>query len=553
MNFKPLLLLVGWSLLVACQSNDGGQTAAAHIQDAVDEQAGQSHSVSAPLTQVPDAVSALLAGGAGVSEQQPSLFSEERFDVKAEQVAAAVFFSGLVEGTPFSVAIHPQVQGAISLDLKQVTLQEALDLSEEMYGYDIQRSGNVFRVYPSGIRTETFTVNYLLMTRDGSTQSSIMSGGVSQFDNNNNRANNGGLNNFGGNSQTGGNQYSNNVNASNNINGTNILTRTQTNFWKDLKEALMTLVGGQEGRSVIVSPQAGLVTVRAMPDELRAVGEFLARSQQTIQRQVVLEARIIEVTLNDEYQQGIDWSKLNFSTRTGPISFSGMDVGNDLSASLGGITSIAFGTNSFSSVLSLLSSQGNMQVLSSPRVTATNNQKAVIKVGDDEYFVTDVSSQSTISSSTTAVTPNIELTPFFSGIALDVTPQIDEEGGVLLHVHPSVIETEEQEKVVTLNEERFVLPLAQSNIRESDTIIHARSGEIVVIGGLMQTIISENHSKTPVLGSIPVLGELFKNRREVEQKKELVILLKPTVVGPDTWRKQLMQSRDQVRDWISEN
>ncbi|WP_338143945.1 secretin N-terminal domain-containing protein, partial [Bowmanella dokdonensis] len=104
------------------------------------------------------------------------------------------------------MAIHPQVQGAISLDLKQVTLQEALNLSEEMYGYDIQRSGNVFRVYPSGIRTETFTVNYLLMTRDGSTQSSIMSGGVSQFDNNNNRANNGGLNNFGGNSQTGGNQ-----------------------------------------------------------------------------------------------------------------------------------------------------------------------------------------------------------------------------------------------------------------------------------------------------------------------------------------------------------
>ena len=182
--------------------------------------------------------------------------------------------------------------------------------------------------------------------------------------------------------------------------------------------------------------------------------------------------------------------------------------------------------------------------------TATNNQKAVIKVGDDEYFVTEVSNQNTITSGSTTVTPNIELTPFFSGIALDVTPQIDEEGGVLLHVHPSVIETEEQEKVVTLNEERFVLPLAQSNIRESDTVIHAKSGEIVVIGGLMQSMVSEQNSKTPLLGDIPLLGNLFTNKRDVESKKELVILLKPTVVGSGTWHKQVKQSREQLADWL---
>ena len=164
--------------------------------------------------------------------------------------------------------------------------------------------------------------------------------------------------------------------------------------------------------------------------------------------------------------------------------------------------------------------------------------------------MTDVSSQSTVTAATSSTTPNIELTPFFSGIALDVTPQIDVQGGVLLHVHPSVIETEEQEKVVTLNEEQFVLPLAASNIRESDTIIHARSGEIVVIGGLMQSIISETESKTPLLGDIPLLGNLFKNRQETETKKELVILLRPTVVGADTWRQQLIRSRNQMADWL---
>jgi MSHA biogenesis protein MshL len=183
-------------------------------------------------------------------------------------------------------------------------------------------------------------------------------------------------------------------------------------------------------------------------------------------------------------------------------------------------------------------------------VTAINNQKAVIKVGDDEYFVTDVSSQSTISNSSTSVSPDIGLTPFFSGIALDVTPQIDENGSILLHIHPSVIETEEQEKVITLNEEQYILPLAQSTIRESDTIIRASSGEIVVIGGLMQSVVTNEESKIPLLGDIPFMGNLFKNKREKETKKELIILLKPTVVGENTWRTQIEASRSQMADWL---
>ncbi|GAB3027285.1 pilus (MSHA type) biogenesis protein MshL [Bowmanella dokdonensis] len=545
-----ILFLSAW--LTACQTNDAGQTVSRKLDEAVAQQQ-LAEQPKAPLQQVPADISQLLKDeGSLLAQQEGGLFGEERYDIRADQTEAGAFFAGLVEGSPFSVAIHPQVQGRISLDLKQVTLNEAMDLVSELYGYDIQRSGSIFRIYPAGMRTETYSVNYLLMTRDGATQTSIVSGGVSQKDQQNNQN---GQSSFGGNQMTGAGQYGNASFGANNINGTNISTRTETDFWKNLKETLQSLVGNEAGRNVVVSPQAGLVTVRAMPDELRVVRNFLERSESTVQRQVILEARIVEISLNDEYQQGINWSQVLAHTGSTDFRFStsGFSAGNSISATLGGVTSLAFVNQDFSGVLNLLSTQGNVQVLSSPRVTATNNQKAVIKVGDDEYFVTDVSSQSTITAATTSTGPNIELTPFFSGIALDVTPQIDDKGGVLLHVHPSVIETQEQEKVVTLNEERFVLPLAQSNIRESDTVIHAKSGEIVVIGGLMQTIINEVHSKTPLLGSIPLLGELFKNRREVEQKKELVILLKPSVVGPDTWRKELMRSRDQVRDWVDSN
>ena len=438
--------------------------------------------------------------------------------------------------------------GDISLDLKQVSLAEVFDLVSEIYGYEIERKRNIYRIYPSGMRTETFAINYLLMTRDGSTQTSITSGGVSQESGNNNSNNS--QNGYSGNSSNSGS--SSNFGSSSNINGTNISTRTETDFWAELLATLESMIGEGDGKSVMVTPQAGLVTVRALPKEIRAVKAFLDVSEDIIQRQVILEARIIEVALNDGYQQGINWGQILANSGSTDFQFSNTagNIGNSISAALGNITSLSFINKDFSGVLSLLSTQGNVQVLSSPRVTAINNQKAVIKVGDDEYFVTDVSSQSTISSSTTSVVPNIELTPFFSGIALDVTPQIDADGMVLLHVHPSVIETEEQEKIVTLNEEQYVLPLAQSNIRESDTVIRAKSGEIVVIGGLMQSIISESESKTPLLGDIPIFGNLFTNKSNSEIKKELVILIKPTVVDKDTWKQQLRRSRDQMADWL---
>ncbi|GBL03631.1 pilus (MSHA type) biogenesis protein MshL [Glaciecola sp. KUL10] len=487
----------------------------------------------------------LLSLGAG--EQSNSLFGVEKYDISARDVDAVSFFSSLVDDTPYSVALHPAVQGNITLDLKQVELGQVMSLVSDLYGFHIEKMGNIFRVFPAGLRTETFSVNYLLMQRDGNTQTSIISGGVSQ-NANSSGGNFGGQNNFNGNNGGqigGGNQSGFNS-------GTSITTRTETNFWDELQEKLMTMIGEADGRAVMVSPQSGLVTVRALPDEIKSIKRFLNHSEKNLQRQVVIEARILEVILNDEYQQGINWTQVLANAGSTDFQFatSAGGFGNEISAALGGVTSLSFLNQDFSGVVNLLETQGNIQVLSSPRVTAINNQKAVIKVGDDEYFVTDISSQNTITANSTSVVPDIELTPFFSGIALDVTPQIDENGSILLHIHPSVIETQEQEKVVTLNQEQIVLPLAQSTIRESDTIIRATSGEIVVIGGLMQSVITDENSQTPLLGDIPVLGNLFKNKRKRETKKELIILLKPTVVGPNTWKQQMEASRAQMADWL---
>jgi MSHA biogenesis protein MshL len=507
-----------------------------------------------PAAELEAAVSDYLLAGE-VTEPSDTLFTADKYDINARQIDAVSFFAGLVKDTPFSVAIHPAVSGLISLDLKQVELDTIFDLVSDLYGFHIDRTGNIYKVFPAGMRTETFSVNYLMMKRDGNTQTSIISGGVSENasnNNNNNSSNNGGSNNFSGNSQSSNSQGGNNSSNGNGSNGTSINTRTETDFWGNLETSLKEMLGNAEGRSVLVSPQAGLVTVRALPSELKTIGNFLSISEESLQRQVIIEARILEVILDDEYQQGINWTQVLSHSGSTDIGFntSSGSFANEISASLGGITSLSFLNKDFSGVLNLLDTQGNVQVLSSPRVTAINNQKAVIKVGNDEYFVTDVSTSNTITSSSTSITPDIGLTPFFSGIALDVTPQIDANGSILLHIHPSVIETQEQEKVITLNEEQYILPLAQSTIRESDTIIRAMSGEIVVIGGLMQSIITIENSQTPVLGDIPILGNLFKSKREKETKKELIILLKPTVVGKNTMRQQIETSRAQMADWL---
>lgn len=551
--FTPLLSLC----LVACQTTDRPQPEASKAALAASMQTANRATTPPPAT-MPDAVQRELNSGALLAGLAPALETERRFDVSANDVDARVFFPSLVQGTPLSVAVHPEVEGTISLSLKGVTLSEAIQVVEDIYGYEVSREGRVLRVFPAGMRTETFPLNYLYMERDGLSLTSVSSGRISDNNsnsntNNNNNSNNGNSNNNSGNnnSNNGSNSNSNNSDSSN---GTFIRSRTKTDFWGDLKETLTAIIGDTgNGRQVVVTPQAGLVTIRAFPSELRQVRTFLNSAETHLQRQVILEAKILEVTLSDDFQQGIQWenvlghvgnTNINFGTTAGT-------VGNKVTSTLGGVTSLSIKGSDFTTMINLLDTQGDVDVLSSPRVTASNNQKAVIKVGTDEYFVTDVSS-TTVAGTTPVTTPQVELTPFFSGIALDVTPQIDKDGNVLLHVHPSVIDVKEQTKNIKVSNESLELPLAQSEIRESDTVIRAASGDVVVIGGLMKSENVEVVSQVPLLGDIPLLGELFKNRSKQKKKTELIILLKPTVVGGDTWKNELERSKTLLDRWYPE-
>jgi len=474
---------------------------------------------------VPDDVNAELLPAFDGNEGLNTPVVEQRMDISAKSVTARQFFGSLLKGTKYNLTVNPDVSGRVTVVLNDVTIAETMDAVADMYGYDIQRQGNTYRVNGAGVRTEIIPMNYLLMKRNGLSNSSISSGYLTDS---------------GSSSSSSDDDSSSDSSSSSTSTGTEISTQTDTDYWAELENTLLGLTANQKDTQVIISPQAGLVTVHGYPKDIRKIKDFLAKAEQQLQRQVLLEVKIMEVTLSDGYKQGIDWNVNNSAVvPDSSFNFSVADI-TDIASGAGVLT---LAGNDFSAAISLLKTQGDVNVLSSPRVTALNNQKAVIKVGSDEYFVTGYST--TTSTENDNIDQDIELTPFFSGIALDVTPQIDRDGGVLLHVHPSIIDVTDSSKTVAGIE----LPLAKSDVRETDTVVKAKSGEIIVIGGLMKTANEDLVAKVPFLGDIPWLGELFTNRSQSVQKTELIILIKPIVVDQNTWRLELERSAELLEQW----
>jgi MSHA biogenesis protein MshL len=466
---------------------------------------------------------------------------EERFDLAVNNAPAQEFFIGLVEGSDWNVVVSPEVIGNITLDLKNITISLVMDIVRNIYGFEYSLVENVYEIYPAKMKTVMFQVNYLNIKRTGNTAIRVNSGEVA--DNySSGPTNNRGNNSSNQSSQAGGNN-------SDSKHSTKIETSTENDFWKELTQTLTLLIADNPKAQIIANPQTSMVIVRALPAEIRTVSSYLNKVQNVMHRQVLLEARFLEVILGDSFQSGIDWSSIAKANTSNDLNFSqnGRTVNNpDSSNLLAGIFSASYQSSNFDLMVDLLSTQGFVQVLSSPRISTLNNQKAVIKVGSDEFFVTDISSTTTAGGGTSTTSPDVTLTPFFSGIALDVTPQIDEQGNIILHVHPSISEVTDQEKILTLGDEQVSLPLAKSTIRESDSIIRAKSGQVVVIGGLMQTMTDDSDSGIPLLKDVMGLGNLFKQRNMKNRKTELIILIRPILVDDNTWGDYLKDSQQRI-------
>lgn len=488
--------------------------------------------------------------------------AEQRFDLTVNNAPAREVFLSIVTGTRYSMLVHPEVSGTISVNLKDATVPEALEAIRDLYGYDYKIEGNRIVIQPRTIQTRVFQINYITGQRKGNSDIRVSSGSVSDSSP--------GQSGSSGQATT---TVSGGANQRRSIDSSRITTTSNNDFWLEIESALRAIVGTEAGRNVIVSPQSGVVVVRGMPDELRGVAQYLEASQLAVERQVILEAKILEVELRDGYEQGINWAAFrrgsNSRLSAGPVgqdsslrpngvisnsvtgahgfdSLPGTDIVN-----LGtGLFGLAFQTSNFAALLSFLETQGNVHVLSSPRIATINNQKAVLKVGTDEFFVTGITNNTTASTGATTTSPTVLLQPFFSGIALDVTPQIDAQHNIILHIHPSVSQVTTVNKVISLGTNlNFNLPLASSSVSETDSIVRTQDGQIIAIGGLMRMSSTDDSQQLPVVGDIPVLGNLARHENRRNIKKELVILLKSTVItSQDSWARDLRESSQRIKN-----
>lgn len=546
---KQLLIVLAMLLSACTSTKERGNPTADVItreMDGVADAAGKERKPNA----VNDALLPPLDVALPQADSKPV---EVKFDLSVNHTPAKQVFTVLVSGTRYSIVVPADVTGFITMHLKDVTVFEALEAIREVYGYEYKVDGS--RIYVQGISMQTriYQVNYLTGQRSGNSSLRVASSSIADSS-----------------TGTGATTGTPTPGTSRGLDSSKVTTTTTSDFWDELSKALQLIVGKEKGRSVVISPMSGVIVVRAMPEELRNVALYLKASQISIERQVILEAKIIEVTLSDAVQTGVNWASftnngVNFTSAgqlapgTGlaptvggvPSALTGSAIsgtpGADMSANAansGSMFGLAFQTSNFGALLNFLESQGSVHVLSSPRIATLNNQKAVLKVGTDEFFVTGVTTTTTAVGTTATTTPSVTLQPFFSGIALDVTPRIDANNEIILHVHPSVGQVSTVNKVLNLGAAAgtYTLPLASSSVSETDSIVRARDGQIVAIGGLMRQATVEANSGLPGLAK-----SLFGQSSKITEKRELVILIKPTVISSDQdWSNDILQSRDRI-------
>jgi MSHA biogenesis protein MshL len=557
---RALCLTAAAALLSACQSGPAPRATGTRIEAEMKEALAPR-----PAAPVSPRLGAVLLPPLAQDLPKPTAVPEQRFDLVVANASVPQVFHAIASGSRYSIVLPPGLTGSVSVNLKDVTLRESLDVMREMHGFEYRIDGTRVFIQAATVQTRIYQVAYPSARRTGRSDTKVISGSISSN-----------LASAGGGTGTTVSE------------GSQIATTTDADFWKELETALKVIVGTEAGRSIVLSQHTGTIVARALPRELREIESFLRASRMSIERQVMLEAKIVEVTLREGFESGINWTGLNngnhrFSVGADPSRVwvpgsigraAGIPAGaivtpvdpsttpptitpttlaqliaSPFASGGSGALGMAITTGGFNGLLAFLETQGSVHVLSSPRVAAVNNQKAVLRVGTDDFFITNISTTTTASASGSVTTPSITVQPFFSGIALDVTPQIDEDGTVTMHVRPSVSEVSERNRIVNLgNLGNFTLPLASSNVNETDTVVRVEDGQIVAIGGLMQQRQSDSRDQVPGAGDVPVAGNLFKRSNRAMEKRELVFLIRPTVIRGDAqWRKDIAATDERLR------
>lgn len=456
-----------------------------------------------------------------------------------------------------NIVIDPDLSGRVTVDLKRVTLKEALDAVLSPMGWTYHIDGKFIKISRPQLETRLFTLNYIATRRHGKREvyATTSSGGGLQT------------------SPISGQQTALSPGGAR-TGYTDLISVDEVDLWKEIQKGLESLIFGSaeekekenpsdkekttwarvdgRGKRLIVNRTTGTIMVTDYPINLNKVASYLETVEGSSQRQVTIQAKIMEVILSDDHREGINWKVIEglprsinvawgLTNKAGTTGFPGSTTGYVSGASTtggtaastintpglfkimpyGGVLALgAAGTEvAFSDIMQAIAEQGDVKILSSPTISTLNNQKAIIRVGNqDVFFITGaISTQYTVTQIIQPMTIDI-------GIILDVTPQIAEDGTIIMNIHPSITDKTGEK---TTPDGKSTFPLL--SVRETDTTVRVRDGQTIIIAGLMQEKIEEHYTGVPVLQSFPLMGGLFRHKIQTKSNSELVIMITPTL------------------------
>jgi MSHA biogenesis protein MshL len=518
-----------------------------------------------------------------------------RFTMSARGVNIKNVLFALSEEIEQNIIIDPNVDKVATVDLKNVTLKQALESLLVPLHLEYEIDKDFIRIRKEKMQTRTFSLNYVISKRRSSSNLSSSSGS----------GNSSGTSSSSSSSSTTTASSSASLGSSSSGSTSSIQASEETDIWTEILSGLSNIVTpsastasaassgsssdssdssstdstvasaggdtsglvssllgggdtssatgdasssstagtsaapvaeGTERAYITVNRQAGLIIVKDYPDILLQVAEFIEAVEGSVQRQVFIQAKIIEVTLNDDYKLGIDWSQVS------PFTI-GKTAGSLLAnTTITGAANFVYGPSStaFNVVLDALSEQGQVSVLSSPKIATLNNQRAVIKVGtEDIFFIPEITPATTTSAAVTEYIPST----ITIGIVLDVVPQINPNGEIMMSINTSITEKAgERISPDAVN----VVPIL--DVRESNNVVLAQHGQTIVIGGLMKTKKEVDDNSVPLFGALPVVGRFFHWEQENALKTELVIMLTPQIMAGRAIDDKFKEESERLRN-----
>lgn len=474
-------------------------------------------------------VAALACLSINFADARPSSCLSKNFSMKiSDDVALGDVLNQLSEMCDFSIVakdayskteLNDKVFG---VNIRNMNLSEVFDLllSEKNLSYEFLN--NVLKI--SSLKTQIFKLDYITSIREGTavTQASV-DATPSEI-------------------STSSSSSSSNAQSDSSSQGSSNLIKTteRFDFWEKLDTELKAILNNSSEHITapdpIINQNAGLITVTATPSQLKRVEKYIAEMQKRLKKQVIIDVSIISVELNNEYKQGVDWSKfeLGFNTYIGNSSSNGSsganwtNKGNSLSDGFGRTLNIAANLNfSLDGMINFLETNGKTKVISSPKVTTLNNQQALISVGDNINYRVQEQTDSGNSNSDRLTTTYKQYSVFI-GILLNLLPEVSDNNKIMLRINPSLSNFKYSEDDTRQNALREIAP--DTVQKKLSTVVQVDSGDTIILGGLIGQTKGKNNTSVPILSDIPLIGNAFKSTRDSVKTTELIFVITPHVV-----------------------